>query len=120
MRILELGTSRSKVIQWFGSVGVSIGPLARTEEAEVVRVSIATIAPGGQIGRHATPAWQLFYVTEGSGWVAGETGEMVPMSAGMAASWKPGEEHGAGSHEGLVACIVEASVNPVAHFLERA
>jgi quercetin dioxygenase-like cupin family protein len=116
VRMMKLGAARSTSIDRFGSHGVDVGPIARTDASEVVSVVLATISPGGEIGRHTTRVWQVFYVTAGSGWVTGEEGDRVPISAGMAASFTPGEEHGSGSDEGLVACIVESSTDPVAAF----
>lgn len=114
MQLVELGTARSHAITEFGSSGVELCPIARTADTQVVSAAIASIAPGGQIGRHPTRAWQVFYVIDGSGWVSDARSERVPISAGMAASWGPGEQHAAGSDRGLIACIVETSVDPLA------
>jgi quercetin dioxygenase-like cupin family protein len=74
-------------------------------EAHVV---VIELAPGGVIGRHPAAAAQLFAVVGGTGWVSGGDGERVPIRAGEAVAWEPGEEHESGSDEGMTAFVVEA------------
>ncbi|MDQ2983743.1 MAG: cupin domain-containing protein [Actinomycetota bacterium] len=66
------------------------------------------LGPGGRIGRHPAAASQLFAVVQGEGWVSGADGEQVPVAAGEAALWEPGEEHEAGTDVGMTAVVVEA------------
>lgn len=51
----------------------------------------------------------LFAVVTGSGWVSGRGGERRQIRTGQAAVWEPGEEHDAGSADGLTAVFVEGS-----------
>jgi len=52
-------------------------------------------------------AHQVLLIVAGSGWVAGADGERVPVTAGDAAYWEPGEVHATGSDEGLTAIALE-------------
>jgi len=71
-------------------------------------VVVIEIAPGGVVGRHAAASAQLFAVISGTGWVSGGDGDRVPIRAGEAVAWEPGEEHESGSDEGMTALVVEA------------
>lgn len=53
----------------------------------------------------ATP--QLLAVVEGEGWIRGEEGPKIPISAGGAVFWSEGEMHETGTDTGLVAIVVE-------------
>jgi quercetin dioxygenase-like cupin family protein len=65
------------------------------------------LPPGGLVGRHRAATRQLFCVVAGDGWVSGPDRERVPVAAGQAAFWEPGEEHEAGTDTGLVAVVLE-------------
>jgi quercetin dioxygenase-like cupin family protein len=67
------------------------------------------LGPDGLIGTHPAGTHQVLLIVAGSGWVAGEDGERVPVSAGDAAYWAAGEVHttGAGG-QGLTAIAVES------------
>jgi quercetin dioxygenase-like cupin family protein len=65
------------------------------------------LGPGGLVGYHPTATYQLFAVIEGDGWVRGEGAERVPIRAGQAAFWQPGERHEAGTDVGMTAIVVE-------------
>jgi quercetin dioxygenase-like cupin family protein len=84
-------------------VGARVRRLAA--EAHVV---VMEIAPGGVVGRHPAAGTQLFAVVSGTGWVSGGDGDRVPIRAGEAVVWEPGEEHESGSDEGMTALVVEA------------
>jgi quercetin dioxygenase-like cupin family protein len=91
-------------VEAHGSRGFTMRGVVRSERAHV---AVAILAPGGVIGRHATDVPQLFVVVEGSGWVAGDDAERVEVAAGDAVLWDAGEEHEAGTDEGVVALVVE-------------
>ena len=78
--------------------------------ANNVRVQVAHLGPGGRIGRHAAIAGQVFCVVAGSGWVSGDDDERVAIAAGLAAYWRKGENHAAGSETGLTAVVVEGTL----------
>jgi hypothetical protein len=88
----------------FGS-DFRIGPLTGRDSR--VRVQMIYLAGGGLIGRHATGVKQLLAVVAGSGWVGGEDGTRRPIRAGYGALWEEGEDHEAGTEEGLTAVCVE-------------
>ena len=68
---------------------------------------VIELAPGGVVARHPAAATQLFVVVSGTGWVSGGDGDRVPIRAGEAVAWEPGEEHESGSDEGMTALVVE-------------
>ncbi|HEX4790204.1 MAG TPA: AraC family ligand binding domain-containing protein [Actinospica sp.] len=78
------------------------------ELAEHATVTCLALGPGGLIGTHPAGAHQVLLIVAGSGWVAGPDGERVPVTAGDAAYWAPGEVHATGAdREGLTAIAVE-------------
>ena len=70
-------------------------------------VHVVHIAAGGEIGPHVTGFGQLFVCLDGSGWVAGDDGERVSISAGEAAYFARGEGHSKGSATGLRALMIQ-------------
>jgi len=71
------------------------------------------VGAGGFVPKHPATGPQLFAVVEGDGWVAGDDGERVPIKAGQAAFWEPGETHESGTDTGMKAIVVEcASFDP--------
>ena len=104
MRILSQFSEHS--VEAHGSSGFTMRGLVRSEQAHV---ALAILAPGGVIGRHAAEVPQLFVVVEGSGWVAGGDEERVEVAAGDGVLWDAGEEHEAGTDDGLVALVVESN-----------
>jgi quercetin dioxygenase-like cupin family protein len=105
---VELLTLPARQLSSFGSSGAELLRAALVQEpqdgfaADVVRA-----APGGVIGRHPTPLWQLFLVVSGSGWVTGASGDRRTLRPGEAALWSPGEDHASGSDDGLTAVVVQ-------------
>ena len=124
MRIVALGpVGRGVDIDAWGSHGVTLGPVARVVEGSVggsgggvgpTSVALIRIDAGGGLGRHPAATWQVFCVVSGHGWVTGADGARVPLGEGEAAVWEPGEAHESGSEVGMVVCIVESAVDPVA------
>jgi hypothetical protein len=98
----------------FGTTGVTISPVAHLTRCTIASVVLAEFGAGGSLGRHETLTWQLFTPVEGSGWVSGEDDERTPIERGWAALWSPGEVHASGSDVGMVACIVESDIRPLA------
>jgi quercetin dioxygenase-like cupin family protein len=96
------------------STGVTITRFGRVEEpVEGFGVDVATFAAWSRIGRHPTQLWQLLAVVSGEGWASGPDGHAVPLVAGDAVLWEPGEEHASGSSGGMVAVIVQSPLPPV-------
>lgn len=71
-------------------------------------VTFLRLGTRGHLGRHRTVLNQVYYVVEGSGWVAGANGEQVSIAAGQAAVWDPGEEHESGTDIGMTVVVLEA------------
>ncbi len=108
MRYVDLAHTDAAAIEQFGSVGVEIVPLV-VAEAGATAVDIARIEAGGLLGRHAAPVPQLFVVVTGSGWVSGTDDLRRSVAVGQGAVWEAGEEHAAGTDNGMTAVIVEAA-----------
>ena len=104
VRTLEAYSSTGVTLMRFGGVELPV---------EGFGVDVATFAAWSRIGRHPTQLWQLLAVVSGAGWAAGPDGHAVPLVAGDAVLWEPGEEHASGSSGGMVAVIVESPVPPV-------
>ena len=94
-----------KVIDRFDSVGATATRVAKSDGA--AQLTCLTIAPGGTIGAHPAPVPQLFLIVSGEGWIAGPDGERVPVTAGTAVRWEPGEEHASGTETGMTALALE-------------
>ncbi|MCF6745728.1 hypothetical protein E9529_15890 [Blastococcus sp. KM273128] len=98
----------------FGSHGVTMVSPGRVRgPVPGFGVHLATFAAGAVVGRHETRLWQLLAVVSGGGWAAGADGVRVPLAAGDAVLWQPGELHESGSDAGMVAVLVESPVVPV-------
>lgn len=103
MRTFSFGSEFGRHITRFGS-DFTMSRLVHTEH---LHVGCTRLDPGGCVGYHPAAAYQLFAVVEGSGWVRAGGGERVPIAAGDAAYWEPGEGHEAGTETGMVAIVVE-------------
>ena len=77
------------------------------EFIETTRATCLSVAPGGVIGTHPASAHQVLLIVAGSGWVAGVDGVHIPITAGQAAHWAPGEVHTTGTETGLTAIALE-------------
>jgi quercetin dioxygenase-like cupin family protein len=107
-------TPPARSLTAYGSSGVSLVRAALVEQPQDgFAVDVVRLAPGGSLGRHPTRLWLLLLVVEGGGWGAGDDGVRRPLTAGQAALWEPGEEHGSGTDGGLVAVVVQCRVRPV-------
>ena len=105
MRLYRFDAEAGRAIQQFGSVGLTITPVARM--AEGGQVVAMAIEPGGHVGAHDAVGPQLFLVISGAGWVEGASGARAPIRAGQAAYWEDGERHTAGSPSGMSALVLE-------------
>jgi quercetin dioxygenase-like cupin family protein len=103
MRTFSFGPEAGRYIDRYGSDF----RLSRLAHAEGIHVACLYLGPGGSVGDHPAATYQLFAVIEGDGWVRGEGSERVPIRAGQAAFWQPGERHEAGTDVGMTALVVE-------------
>jgi quercetin dioxygenase-like cupin family protein len=97
-------------VEEHGSVGLHMIEAARLTADTHVRVHIATIAPGGRIGRHPARRWQLFCAVAGAGWVSGEDAVRHPIAEGQSVLWAPEEVHESGSDGGMTVVMVQSDV----------
>jgi GrpB-like predicted nucleotidyltransferase (UPF0157 family) len=84
-----------------------IGPMIA--EGSDVRVQMIYLGPGGLVGRHRAGFHQLVAVVAGSGWVCGANSRRRGVATGRAVFWEPGEEHEAGTDEGMTAVCIEGT-----------
>jgi quercetin dioxygenase-like cupin family protein len=94
----------SRLVEKFGSHGVTLRLLARTEHAQV---SQADFAPGSLLGRHPAAGAQTLAVLSGSGWASGDDGVRHDLAGGDLVRFDPGESHESGSDVGMLAVMVE-------------
>ena len=106
MRIFGFGPERGRRITHYGSDFV----MSRLAHPENLHVGCMHLGPGGLVGYHPAGTYQLFIVVKGEGWVRGEGSEKVPIEAGQAAFWEPGEQHGVGTDSGMMAIVVETDL----------
>jgi quercetin dioxygenase-like cupin family protein len=88
-----------------GSIGLHATRIAQF--TATARATCLALAPGGVIGTHPASSHQVLLIVTGSGWVSGNDAARVPVTAGQAAYWAPGEVHTTGSDTGLTAVALE-------------
>lgn len=113
VRFMRRVVVENKRVDAFGSTGVASAALARVGEVEGAAIDVLTFAPGGRLGRHPTRLWQLFSLVSGAGWASGSGGVEERLVPGDAVLWEPGEEHGSGTDEGMVAVVIQTPVPPL-------
>lgn len=105
VQVLSERASRPEPISTYESHGASAVRLADGHgEAHAYLVSFEA---GGAIGRHEAGYGQLFIVLAGRGWVAGDDGLRVEISAGDIVMFDRGEQHAKGSDTGMSAVMVQ-------------
>jgi quercetin dioxygenase-like cupin family protein len=105
MMTLSFSERQAEPIDLFESVRASCVRLGDGQgEAHVYCVRFD---PGGMIGAHPAGFGQLFLITEGSGWVSGQDGKRVELSAGQGAYFSRGETHSKGSDVGMTAIMIQ-------------
>lgn len=105
MKLFRFDGSVGRELSQFGSQNARIVPLARTER--FLQVATMEVGPAGVVGAHPAVTPQLFLVVRGEGWVRAGEGPRIPVVAGEAAFWVPGERHEAGSEPGMTALVLE-------------
>jgi quercetin dioxygenase-like cupin family protein len=106
MRLFRFDPEVGRSIGKHGSEGLVFSPVLGVDAH--VHVGCLHLEAGGRVGRHHAPIPQLFLVASGEGWVSGETGDRVPVKAGVAAYWEASESHEAGTFTGMTAIVIEA------------
>ena len=91
MRTWFLGPGAGQPISAFGSQGVMLAPVLRSEGLHVVAMDFR---PGGFVARHPAADVQILLVVDGSGMVTGGIPSFsVPVEAGSVVLWDRGEDH---------------------------
>ena len=103
MRTFSFGPEAGRHVDRYGSDF----RLSRLAHAEGIHVGCLYLGPGALVGYHPAATYQLFAVIEGDGWVRADGSERIPIRAGRAALWRPGERHEAGTDVGMTAIVVE-------------
>ena len=102
--------------QWTDAKGVSHRVDPKTSKVVISPIFVSQVGSrfacfhvgkGGFIPKHPATGPQLFCVLEGRGWVSGGDDKRVPIQAGQAAYWEPGEMHESGTDAGMRAIVVE-------------
>ena len=116
MRLFSFeATSGRPLTQWIDDKGVSHRVDPKTSKVVVSPIFLSEVASkfacfhigaNGFIPRHPATGPQLFVVVEGNGWVSGDDKVKVPVQAGVAAFWGPGESHESGADAGGMRAIV--------------
>jgi hypothetical protein len=103
MRTFRFGPEASRHVDRHGSDF----RLSRLAHVEGIHVGCLYLGPSGLVGYHPATTYQLFAVIEGDRWVRADGSERIPIRAGQAAFWQPGERHEAGTDAGMTAIVVE-------------
>jgi quercetin dioxygenase-like cupin family protein len=129
MRIFSFDSSSGRPLtRWVDAKGVPhrvdpktskvvISPIFMSEVGS--RFACFHVGKGGFIPKHPATGPQLFCVVEGRGWVSGDGVERVPIQAGQAAYWEPGEMHESGTDDGMRAIVVECPEFDPATFMRE-
>lgn len=123
MRIIRFDGEVARPISQYGSVGLTLAPLA--VGAGDLHIVCMRLAPHGSIGAHPASGQQLFAVTQGAGWAqGGAQGRLAPtrqpIAEGYAALWEAGEWHAVGTESGLTALVIEGPTLTPVHLSDDA
>jgi quercetin dioxygenase-like cupin family protein len=104
VRIVEISPDAGRDISHHGSVGFRVLGLVRTEQ---VYVTLLTLAPHGEIGRHPATVAQRLVIIAGSGAACG----VDEVYIGQMIEWDAGEEHTTrAGDDGLSGIAIEIAV----------
>ena len=129
MRMFSFDANSGRPLtQWVDTKGVSHRVDPKTSKVVISPIFISQvgsqfacfhIGKGGFVPKHPAIGPQLFVVVEGRGWVSGDGGKRVPILAGQAAYWEPGELHESGTDDGMRAIVVECPEFDPATFMRE-
>ena len=106
MRVFRFDASAGQPVGLHGSAFI-LSRIARPSGD--VRIGCMHVEAGGSIGYHQTTVPQLALVVGGAGWVRGEHPEKQPIVVGQAVFWEGGEWHAAGTDDGMMLIVIEAT-----------
>ncbi len=104
VKVFSFGAEHGRHTQSYGSNFL----MSRMAHTEGIYIGCMRLGQDGLVGYHLASTYQLFAVVEGEGWVRGAGLERVPIRAGQATLWEPGEGHQAETDTGMVAIVVES------------
>ena len=107
MKLFRFDSEVAHPVERFESRGFSISRIL-TNMSNVQRIGCLNLDKNGVVGFHQATCPQLFLVVDGSGWVAGESRQRIPIAAGQAAFWNTNEWHESGTDFGMRAIAIEA------------
>ena len=116
MRVYRFDPEVSRPVDRFGS-RFGLGSLV--EDGAAVTIQVIHLGPGGLVGRHPAAAPQLFAVVAGAGWVSGGDDRPRRIRPGQAVLWDAGEQHSAGTDEGLTALSFEGVFRVAAYAVTK-
>jgi quercetin dioxygenase-like cupin family protein len=106
MRMVHLADVSTRVEERFGSIGFTIGLLARGAVVHVLQLKA-----GGSVGLHPSSGEQLLVLVEGDATVVGGDGTTLELQRGDGALWHAGESHRTSTVGGLIAVVVEGELS---------
>ncbi|KIL34183.1 hypothetical protein SD71_21185 [Cohnella kolymensis] len=105
MKILQNDRIKAKEITAFNSRNLLMNRIIISYDE--IHIGCMFIGADGIVGYHQATTEQLFLIVEGEGWVKGEDGEEIFVTAGFAALWDAGEWHESKSEKGMTAIVIE-------------
>jgi quercetin dioxygenase-like cupin family protein len=108
VELVDLQQTRGRSVEQFASIGFTVSRVGRVHDG---RLACLRLEPGGRIGRHPAGGRQMLILVSGDATVSGDDGVEVALTPGQAVIWAPDEGHETISAEGMVAFVVEGSID---------
>lgn len=105
MKLYRFDKQTSRVITKYDSHNATVSHLLESDTT--LSIVCIYLGAGGILGGHPAVSNQLFLVVSGEGWFTSEEGETIELKQGMAVFWDAGEWHESGSHNGMMAIVIE-------------
>jgi quercetin dioxygenase-like cupin family protein len=105
MRLFRFDIDTSQVITQHDSHNAAISDMLEIDAP--CSIICIHLGAGGILGGHEAATNQLFLIVSGQGWLATAEGQTVNLQTGMAIFWEAGEWHESGTHNGLMAIVIE-------------
>ena len=115
MRLYRFDVGVGRKIDKLGSVNFVLSGIARLDSD--AQVSCIHLGPDGKVGYHQAITPQLLLVVQGEGWVRGDVGDRVPITAGHAVFWEKDEWHESSTQAGMMAIVIESKALNPAEFM---
>jgi quercetin dioxygenase-like cupin family protein len=92
MRVDRTSKTQQGPAEWFTGQ-VWIDQIAESAEPSRLRAASVHFTPGARTAWHAHPLGQVLHVTEGTGWVRRQGGDVIEVRPGDTVHVEPGEMH---------------------------